>query len=119
MNSYVCLTKTFYKYLCWLFNSGIFCVVGDCAYLGYKKPIWWMKLFRVYTLLWFSYVIFKTISNEAKVYFRQLEKTAKRLTKVEEHVKFNENCMKEDLLPRYTTYKKSQMTSNSPPPGHI
>ena len=49
-------------------------------------------------------MVFKTISNEAKEYFRQLEKTAKRLIRVEEHLKFNEVCLKEDLLPWYTNF---------------
>ena len=58
--------------------------------------------YKACALLWFSYVVFKTISNEAKEYFRRLEKTSKRLIRVEEHLKFNEICVKEDLLPRYT-----------------
>ena len=60
--------------------------------------------YKTCALLWLSYVVFKTISNEAKVYFCQLEKTAKRLIRVEEHLQFNEVCLKEDLLSRYTNF---------------
>ena len=60
--------------------------------------------YKTCALLWFSYVVFKTISYEAKEYFRQLKKTAKRLIRVEEHLKLNEVCVKEDSLPRYTNF---------------
>ena len=36
-------------------------------------------------------VLLKTISNEAKEYFRRLEKTSKRLIRVEEHLKIKKD----------------------------
>ena len=51
---------------------------------------------------WLSYVVFRTLPDETKKIFRNFQKTRKKYVSVDLHRKFNEICLKEDLLPIYT-----------------
>lgn len=55
-----------------------------------------------YVLFWYSKVIFKFQNENIKKYFRQLEITSKKLVTKELHLYFNENCVRDNLLPIYT-----------------
>jgi oligoribonuclease NrnB/cAMP/cGMP phosphodiesterase (DHH superfamily) len=58
-----------------------------------------------YVLFWYSKVIFKFQNENIKKYFRQLEITSKKLVTKELHLYFNENCVRDNLLPIYTNFK--------------
>ena len=60
-----------------------------------------MKLRRVFTH-WLSTVILRLITPECLTLFRKLERCSIKLVKVSAHLRFNETCLNNRLLPTYT-----------------
>ena len=58
-----------------------------------------------YFTKWYSFVILRHATNEEKKIFRKIEKTSEKLTNAEQHVKFNEQCIQHDLLPKFTNIR--------------
>ena len=46
--------------------------------------------------------IIQELHHEAKSIIRQVERTSKKIVNAETAVKFNQICLKEELLPKYT-----------------
>ena len=64
-------------------------------------------------ILWLSKIVFKYATNTVKNAFRRLENTQRKLVSVEEHQKFNKQCIQHDLLPIYTNIKLHDATAGS------
>lgn len=59
-----------------------------------------------YLIVWLSFVIFKTTkSNEIISIVKKLEKIKLKIIKMACHLKFNETCINNSLLPTYTNIK--------------
>ena len=57
---------------------------------------------------WLSFTVIKTLQPQQKNWFRKLENSLTKLVKIKNHLKFNETCIKNKLLPTYTTNILSQ-----------
>ena len=64
-----------------------------------------MKLENKYFIKWFSFIILRTIPEDTKNKFRLLEKSLKKLKKTQCHLVFNETCVRNELLPKYTNVR--------------
>ena len=54
---------------------------------------------------WLSFTVIKTLQPQQKNWFRKLENSLTKLVKIKNHLKFNETCIKNKLLPTYTNFK--------------
>ena len=61
-----------------------------------------MEKIDKFVIYWYSKIVFNTLNNSAKLIFRKLETETRKLTAKKLHQKFNEICLKENLLPIYT-----------------
>ena len=61
-----------------------------------------MEKIDKFVIYWYSKIVFNTLNNSAKRIFRKLETETRKLTAEKLHQKFNEICLKENLLPIYT-----------------
>ena len=61
-----------------------------------------MEKIDKFVLCWYSKIVFNTLNNSTKLIFRMLETETRKLTAKKLHQKFNEICLKENLLPTYT-----------------
>ena len=52
--------------------------------------------------LWYSKIAFRFLSDENKKIFRQLEKVSLKIISAQSHLSFNETCLNNKLLPKYT-----------------
>ena len=53
-------------------------------------------------VFWLSKCILNIITNEQRKLFRALENDKIKKVKAEQHIKFNEQCINNDLLPKFT-----------------
>ena len=60
-----------------------------------------MKI-RNIVILWLSRIVLNLISPENKSLFRKLENLEKKKINTQLHREFNQICLKENLLPKYT-----------------
>ena len=51
---------------------------------------------------WYSLVVFKLLSNVHKNLFKKVERISKKQGNVQQHLKYNLKCLKEDFLPIHT-----------------
>ena len=61
-----------------------------------------MEKMDKFFFFWYSKIVFNTLNNSTKLIFRKLETETRKLTAEKLHQKFNEICLKENLLPIYT-----------------
>ena len=61
-----------------------------------------MEKIDKFVIYWYSKIIFNTLINSTKLIFRKLETQTRKLTAEKLHQKFNEICLKDNLLPIYT-----------------
>ena len=59
------------------------------------------KIYK-FAIYWYSKRVFNTHNNSTKLIFRKLETERRKFTEEKLHQKFNEICLKENLLPTYT-----------------
>ena len=60
-----------------------------------------MQKIRGLLTKWLSFVILKHASTSEKVFFRKIENISKKLNTIEQHRKFNLQCIQHDFLPIY------------------
>ena len=60
-----------------------------------------MKI-RTFVIFWLSRIILNLVSPENKAIFRKLENLEKKKIGTQLHCEFNQICLKENLLPKYT-----------------
>ena len=83
-----------------------FMLIRQCFFLWRTEAsiISWRMIFKTYVPYWHSFIVIsRLVSLQAKTYFRSLKKKFKRLKKTQLHLKFNEICIKDCLLPKYTS----------------
>ena len=75
-----------------LFKRSLLCLLQKEDGLIYesKYRVKARMKYKTWSLLLLFYLVLKTNSNEAEVYFRQIEETAKSLMRVKEHLNFSE-----------------------------
>ena len=56
---------------------------------------------------WLSRIILKTSNRETKSAYRDLEKNYKKLARELSHLNYNETCINNDILPKYTKNRLS------------
>ena len=72
-----------------------------------------MVLLRSFITKWLSRVILKNASENERKLFRNCEKLQMKLVNVEQHRKFNNECIQHDLLPIYTNIRLHDATAGS------
>ena len=63
--------------------------------------------FSVYkcVIKWISKVLLRTSGNVIKHAFRRLERNSIKLVTMKSHLRFNETCLNNELLPKYTNIR--------------
>ena len=60
---------------------------------------------KKYASLWLSFTAIKHIPPEVRLLFRRVEKLQQKSEKLTSHLRFNETCIINQLLPTYTNVK--------------
>ena len=57
---------------------------------------------KKFLIKWLSFTIVKFLTKDQKILFKSLEKENEKRIKLKSHLKFNECCLINKLLPKYT-----------------
>jgi len=68
---------------------------------------------RDFLTFWTSKIILRVSNKEQKTIFRKLEKFCIKLTNVEQHILFNEQCLQHNIFPVYTNIKLHDATTGA------